>query len=345
MSTGDDVEVGPSTSLDRLRSLALESAEPTVATAAVHALSARRSPQRSEALVQALADRTRPTQVRAAAALALGRDDRPEHQTALMDALAVRDRDIARRVVESLGRIGDVEAYERLNRVRRSDPVAARAVSFARTLLSYRHGLGVDLIDAPPPEHLPEDQYVGVGDVEVSTTPSSNLLEEALDDAHTELPAVRLSPDAAVGIECGESSFVAAFTDEVQRRQTLTPLGQRNAVLAVVLRRVPPLAGFEPWLWVLTHPERADRLRLFGVRTTGQVVLTGEANLDERAALFRMGSLRTPTQTPVTVEAQYDHESKEVSFVRALIASDFAPEQKQATAPQRTSRPVRRTAP
>lgn len=148
-----------------------------------------------------------------------------------------------------------------------------------------------------------------------------------------EFPAIELSADGALSFGCGGDDFFAAFTRDVHRRKTLRPLAERPAVLMVVMRRRAALDRYTGYLYVLVHPERDDRLRLFGVRASGILVVAGEVDLADREARIRVSAVPSPHQVPVTVEATYDHEARRISFVTAVIDSDFAPGTKGSQRP------------
>lgn len=309
----------------------------TVKTA-IHELGRRRSPERSRLLTDVLLDRKRDADVRATAAVQLGRRAEPAHREALLDAMKGAEPPVARRAAEALGRIGDEDAYARLRRLRPRDPVVQQSVAFARTLISYRLGLDRDLLDAPRPPQLPAGQRGEPMDIDFAT-PSKAAVREALTAAEEEFPTLPLSTDGALHFSCAGDQFFVGFNDEVQGRDTLAPLGEHNAVLMTVMRRPEVLERYGAYLYILTHPEREDRLRLFGVRTTGAVVLTGEVRLSERGATFRVGALPSPLQVPVTVQATYDHAERRIEFVETVIDADFVPDQKRSRRPSKSAPP------
>jgi hypothetical protein len=315
-----------------------ESEDTETVKTAIRELARRRSPQRSQVLTDVLRDRKRDPGVRTTVAVELGRQAEPAHREALLDAMKGAEPSLARRAAEALGRIGDEEAYASLRRLRPRDPVVQQSVAFARTLISYRLGLDRDLLDAPRPPQLPAGQRGQPMDIDFAT-PSEASVREALTAAEEEFPTVPLSADGALHFSCAGDQFFVAFNGEVQGRDTLTPLGEHNAVLMTVMRRPEVLERYGAYLYILTHPEREERLRLFGVRTTGAVVLTGEVRLSERRASFRVGALPSPLQVPVTVEATYDHTERRIDFVETVIDADFLPGQKRSRQPSKSAPP------
>jgi len=312
---------------------ARHSESPELVMASLRELAVRRSPRRGAVLTAVVADPDQHEDARSLAAVELGHDARPAHREALAAVLTGAPAAVVRRAAESLGRIGDEASYAQLRRLRTKEPVVRQAVDFARTLISYRLGLDDDLLEAPPPQRLAAVQRSAPMEIDFAA-PSKAVGDEALAAAAREFPALRLSLDGALHFACNNDEFFVAFNDGIHRRKTLAGLGAHNAVLLTVMKRSAALQRYAAYLYVLTHPERPGRLRLFGVRPSGIVVLTGEADLADRRADFRVGSLATPHLVPVTVEATYDHDARRIGFVTTIIDSDFAPGQKGSKAPK-----------
>jgi hypothetical protein len=315
-----------------LLGLARQVPQRELAVAAVRELVVRRSPRLGAVLRDILADGERDPDLRALAAVELSHDARPANREALAEVLTGAPPPVTRRAAEALGRIGDEASLTRLRRMRPTDPVLRQTVDFARSLISYRLGLGQDLLDAPPPPRLNDADRAPPMDITFAAPPEP-ILAEAMAAAKREFPALPLAPDGALHFECGSDRFFAAFTAAVQRRKTLTPLLEHNAVLVTVMKRAAAIGEYTAYLYVLVHPERAGRLRLFGVRPSGLAVLTGEAEVGEREAVFRVGSLSTPHLVPVTVEANYDHEARRLTFGAMRIDTDFGPGMKASRRP------------
>ena len=322
-----------------LLGLAKQAPERDLAVAAIRELVVRRTPRLGAILRSIVTDGERDPDLRTLAAVELGHDARPANREALAEVLTDAPPGVTRRAAEALGRIGDEDSLTRLRRLRPSNPVLRQAVDFARSLISYRLGLGDDLLDAPPPPRL--DDALRAPPMELTfATPPDAVRTEAMAAAQREFPAVPLAPDGALSFECGSDRFYAAFTAAVQRRKTLVPLRERNAVLVTVMKRAAAIGEYTAYLYVLTHPERAGRIRLFGVRPSGLIVLTGEAEVGDRVAEFRVGSLATPHLVPLTVEASYDHDARRLAFGAMRIDTDFGPGMKGSRQPATSAPPT-----
>jgi hypothetical protein len=313
----------------------LTSENPAVSKAAIAELMRSRSPRRMSLLSEVVRDKGRHADVRAMAALNLGRDAKPANQEALLDAISGSPGLVRRRAIESLGKIGDAKALEQLRRLRPRDPVMKRSLNFARSIISYRLGLGTDLLEPPPALSLTSGQRVPSVDTAIPPV-TTELLEETLAASREELPGLRLSSAGARQLACGANRFVLAFNREIHRRKTLSALAQRNAVLMVVLWKPSTLDDFETYMYILSHPERENRLRLLGLRSMGVITLSGEIDLRELSADFRITTTETPHQVPLELEGTYKHASQSIEFTRTVIDSNFPRNMKSSRTPQRS---------
>ncbi len=121
-------------------------------TEALQELIRRHAPQVPWLLAHLARDRKAETTLRAMAVTALGAIA-PDSETrrSLIAALKVGDLAVVRRAAEVLGRVGDAKALNALSAVKvQRNTAAARAVSTARHLITYRLGLDAALLPDPP---------------------------------------------------------------------------------------------------------------------------------------------------------------------------------------------------
>jgi hypothetical protein len=313
------------------RALAVDN--PSVSRAAIRELARKRSPRRRTVLTEIVLDDGRDADVRAMAAMQLGRYNTAASRKALLEVVSGSPDAVRRRAVEALGRIGDEESLARLRRLRPRDAVIQRSVDCARALISYRLGLGTDLLEPPTKRRLTAGQRMRPINTTIPAA-TGRLVKEALADAEEELPALPLSPEGARHLICGANQFVLALSREMHEHKTLAWLGRRNAVLMVVLWKASTLDAFEPYMYVLAHPEREGRLRLLGLRSMGEVTVAGEIELREQSAVFSAHAAETLHQVPMDLIGTYDHQKKTIVFATAVIDSDFARNTKGSRVPR-----------
>src|SRR5687768_458798 len=125
----------------RLRKLIVPGEEEPVAAQALKALTRARPSAAAEVSAEIVASRRYGPSVRSAAAVELGKSEREPNEAALIKALGSPEPEVARHVVNALGRIGGVKALDRLAKYEApAAPGLAEAVNFARTLIAYRLG-------------------------------------------------------------------------------------------------------------------------------------------------------------------------------------------------------------
>jgi len=296
----------------------------------------RRSRRRTTVLMRVVMDEREPADLRAVAAFELGREHRKGHQEALLAALRSKDPQVIRRAAEALGRIGDEAALDALAALRPRRGSVRRSVDFAKTLISYRLGLETNRLE-PPPQSLRIELRRRRAIPLEAERPTAKTLARILPMLRRELPAIPVSGEGALQLSCGDDRFLIVFNRDVHRRKTVSPLGSRSAVPAVVLKRSPSLDRFYVYEYLLTHPAAENRLLLFAVRPTGVLAHFGEVQLEPTAAHFQVGTVEMPYSPPVTIEGSYDHEARRLAFSLALVQRDFERTQRPAATPSKLS--------
>lgn len=302
------------------QALAIDSAD--LSKAAIRELVRKRSPRRKAVLAEVATNEKQNADVRAMAALHLGRVNTADSREALLEVLSGSPDGVRRRAAEALGRIGDADSLTRLRRLRPKDPVVRRSVDNARSLISYRLGLGSDLLEPPPKRRLTAKQRRRP--IKSTLPPATGkLVEEAIADAKHELPAFQLSAEGARHMICGANEFVFLLNRDVLQHKSLDGFNERNAVVMVVMWKASTLDYFEPYMYVLVHPQRAGHVKILGLRTMGEVTVGGEAKFDGQSASFEVHAGESPFQVPMDLAGNYDHEKKSIDFTTAVIDRGF----------------------
>jgi hypothetical protein len=298
---------------------------------ALHELLQRR-PERPSLLAEIVTDRQRPAELRTAAAVALGRHPSPTGERALIDVVADPDPAVVRRAAEALGRTAGPEALERLETVTPPDGPARRSVEFARTLLSYRHGLDRHRL------RQPQERSLLTADPRQATEVQPTALRPAttapiLADAEKAVPALPFSDRGAVRFVCGDHEFVILITREIANLDGLLALTRRTAVVGAVLEHSPITGRYFLAEYLLTDPaSRGERARLFGVRPDGTVVHVGTL---EPTGSFELRATDTRYSPPVSISGEYHPTRARLQFDRMLIHSDLVATQRQPREPRR----------
>jgi hypothetical protein len=293
---------------------------------ALKELARRRSPRAAVVLSAVLLDDAVPADVRAVAAVEAGKQVAPGSEPALVAALGSGPSLVVRRAAEALGRIGGREALQVLRAVRthEDEPEVARAVSFARSLISYRLGLGSDLVETPGTADMLElDDPVDVQGEPVAP----NAVEQMAPQYRLEVPSVPLSLQGALQLRCGANEFL------VLPQQAVADPGARNAVVAVVLKRAQSLGYFALHLYILSHPRDERTLAVSGVRPDGTVTHAGEMLLGAREHPFRIRALDTPYGPPVDIQGHIDFAPQRIVLTKALVNRRLSRSQRRGQVP------------
>jgi hypothetical protein len=295
---------------------------------ALKELARRRSPRAGGVLSSVLLDNALPADLRAVAAVEAGKQVLPASERALVAALQSGPSLVVRRAAESLGRVGGREALEALRATRsyKQEPAVARAVSFARSLISYRLSVGTDLLETPGAAEVlklddPEPAAVQVEPV------SADVVERMTPRFRLEVPGVAVSLRGALQLRCGANEFL------LMPQQALSDLGRRNAVVGVVLKRAQSLEYFALHLYLLSHPRDERTLALFGVRPDGTVTHFGEILLGAPEHAFRLNALNTPYGPPVDIQGHIDVATHRIVLAQAVVNRRLSRAQRRAQVP------------
>lgn len=292
MLSQSDVEASPEASDDQLMATALRGRDTPERTAALKALLRRRSPQVRPILGKIVTDSASPPELRTTAAAALGREAGAENEQALRAALAGPDASVVATAAESLGRIGGRASLETLaNAAAKAPPGAARSLAFARTLISYRLGVGTDRLAEPPATTIVELDRDRSETLPVESV-GAEAFRAARPSLERELPAIAVTDKASVRLVCGHERLWVVLGDGMVQGDAGGALAT-DRVAAVVLKESSCPDGWYVREYILAHPT-ADGAALFGVRPSGRVVHFGVAKGEKSAASFRLRAVDAP---------------------------------------------------
>jgi hypothetical protein len=299
----------------------------------------RRRPARTPLLAEIVADRKRPPELRVTAAVALGRQRAPAAADALVAALRDKDPAVLRRAAESLGKVGDERGLAALEALDPPRGPTKRSVDFAKTLISYRLGLGKHQLRRPPAKDELAVERRRAERIE-ATAPTRPTLKRIMADAAQELPGIPVTDQGALRFACGDHEFVVLVTKDLERQSDLSPLGRRSTAVGAVLERSPVEDRYFLSEYLLSDPgPQGSGIRLYGVRPSGTIVHIGEV-VAETGAKFELRALDTRFSPPLALDGAYDPVRKRLQFTQMLVHPDLERRQKQPAEPTLLEFPV-----
>lgn len=307
-------------------------------TLALKELLRRRYPRRAGLLGEVVADRQAPPELRSTAALALGQEASAEGKAALIAALKTEEPLVVRRAAESLGRIGDREALAALAEVR-AEPggATARSLAFARSLISYRLGLGTDRLKPPPAADallsVPRERGVALKFEQVAPE-AVRAAAPALKEA---LPAIAIAERGSVRFSCRTEHLWIVVSEDAAGEKGLGRIAGREAVTAVVLKESSCPGGWYVYEYILSHPRDEKALEMFGVRPSGEMIHFGEVALKGGEASVTLRALNTPYVPAIEFAARYGGAEAAFVMTEAVVAVAPAEKQRRPSAPRRSA--------
>ncbi len=310
-------------------------------TLALKELLRRQYPRRIGLLGEVVADRQAPPELRSTAALALGEEAGAEGEAALIVALKTEEPLVVRRAAESLGRIGDRKALAALAEVRAQPGGAtARSLAFARTLISYRLGLGTDRLQTPPADALlsvPRERGVALK-FEPVKPEAARADAAALKET---LPAIAIAERGSVRFSCRTEHLWIVVSEDAAGKKGLGRIAGRDAVTAVVLKQSTCPGGWYVYEYILSHPRDEKALEMFGVRPSGEMVHFGEVALKGGEAAVTLRALNTPYVPAIEFTARYGGAEAAFVMTEALVAVAPAEKQRRPATPRKDAVPAR----
>ena len=303
MTHEPDIEAVPTDIDDERAVRALEGRDAEIPPRmALRLLAQRQSRTAIAALAQFAQTPDVASELRVDATRNLGRAPGRNRQDALVRLLRDRDPAVVAAAAESLGLIGDVRALSALEALAPigNDPVG-RKIRWARTLMSYRLGVGSHLITPPA-----ESDLVTAGPQAAQIewrAAASDLAVKATRDVARDLPTLSLRVEQGLLLTCFGIDLLLVPTEHLLDSDRLRALDQRNAVPAALLRYWEASERWAPSLLLFTHPQREERqAALLALRPGGILVGGGTTSEQDVGRRFRLRAIRSGYFPPVEVD-------------------------------------------
>jgi hypothetical protein len=234
-------------------------------------------------------------------------------------AAAARDADAASApsIAMGLGRIGAADALPIVERLSDLAPAHARdRISFAATLLAYRHGLEGRAVRAPQKTTLQELGRKRSQPIESGAAQGRDA-RLALDALSEEPLEVDLTTDRAVRIECGPSTFVWLWTKETAEGG-FAPLVERKGIAGVLFRKRLFVNAYALSAIGLGTPTTGGTRLTLHRAATGAIAYSGEVAKD---GSLDLQARDMPGIAPIRVRAQVGADTVRVDDARSAVTS------------------------
>src|SRR5215207_1491817 len=302
---------------------------------ALKELSRRESPPRPDIFRDVLDDPGQSARAKKTVVAQLGTERRHESQQLLLRHLDATDPSLFAGIVQSLSKIGDEQALQRLEETEAPDDATARrSLGFARSLLAYRLRLDRNLIEPPS-----DAEMVGVtGGITFETARAeAETVREALEQVKKHLPAVPLAEEgAAVKLTCRSTELLLVFTEEFQDPKSLETLREQSALPLVLLKKGLSLEHYFLEQYFFTQPAKGrEGAALLGVRPRGDLTYAGKIQVSENGYTFTLKSVDTRYAPSIEVEGRYDPNEQAVEFTKAVTSTRVAGRENTAGTPRR----------
>ncbi|HEX8844141.1 MAG TPA: HEAT repeat domain-containing protein [Pyrinomonadaceae bacterium] len=305
------------------------------AHAALKEIARRGGPRRHDVFRRVLDDTGQDASARNTAAIALGSEPVPENRESLLRHLGEKNASVFRRVVQALGRIGDEDALEQLEKAQPPDDgPARRAHAFAKSLIAYRLRLDRNRLATPAEQDLLKVE----GGITFETKkPEPERLQRAIREARKDLPAVSLATEGAIELDCLSEELLLFFTDEFWRPQAQQTLLERGALFMVLLKDDPALDRHFLENYFFTHPSKGrEEVALLGTRPGGDLTFAGHLKILPAGFSLSLKSVVSRYAPAIDVSAHYEGTWK---VERAITSTTVSAGESAARQPLLATRP------
>jgi len=288
--------------------------------AALRSLIYRGAPKIDDTLRKIARNPERQIALRKTAAIELGRSATPTNRKALMELLEAEEPALVRRAAEGLGRIGNAATLEKLKSLRPRDQVVRRAVTTAKTLLSYRLGEKAGRLSLPEEREVLELGKAKARRFEIGSISTAEL-KEMRPALERELPSVAISEKGGLELDCGDGHYRIVFNNALAKKGGLSTLTESSAVMGAVLKRTEIDGRYTLDSYLLTHPSHGRSARLFAMKGSGVVSYYGDLTETEQGATFAIRALNTRFSQPVELEGRIEARTLDVHLETAKVAA------------------------
>jgi hypothetical protein len=274
-----------------------------------------------------------PVALRTAAAVALGAEASSENEAALIKALDPTAPVLIKSVAQSLGRIGDKAALKKLEAMPVPETASdAKAISFAKSLISYRLRLSAHQIaPAAPSKRLAPEQASTETLAVTALKPAS--VDAVGADLLRHVPGIALTNTGALQFKCRNSHFMIVMTRAFEDAGDMADFGRQSGVLAVVFKQATCSDGssYALYEYILGNAAEGKKMALIGVRASGETIHSGQVNLDDVGA-FSLEAENSVHTTPLSLGGRFEKGAKKAALETILVSPTRAASQPQPKA-------------
>lgn len=286
-------------------------------------LSKRGTPRRLEICQELLDDPAQNVTVKEIVAIQIGSEHLAENQELLLQHLNRKEPSVFARIVQSLGKIGDEQALNRLEEVEVPDVTLSRdSLEFAKSLLAYRLRLDKNLIALSPDG----DTLKITNRVPIKISKAEGIeVSKAFKHVEKDLPAIPLSAEGATKLALPSFELLLVFTNNFQEPTSLKSILDKSALPMVLLKKAGFLGVYFLSEYFFTHPSRHRKEAvLFGTRPRGNITYAGKIQISQEDFKFKLKSVDSLYVLPMKLEGQYDLNQRSFNFTNAISSVKVA---------------------
>jgi hypothetical protein len=327
---------GEKLSDDDLTKIVQDKDDPKSMLGALKELARRKAFGLLELYQRVLGDPAQSVTAKQTVAIQLGSEHLAENQELLLRHLKTKEPSVFFRIVQSLGKIGDEHALNRLEEIEAPDNALSHdSLEFAKSLLAYRLRLNRNLILSPPTSNILK---VTKGIPIEFTKAEAGDVKQAFRHVKNELPAVPLVAEGATKLMWPSVVLLLVFTDRFQESKSLKSILDRSALPLVVLKKAGSLGRYFLSEYFFTHPSKNRKeVVLLGTRPRGQLTYAGKIQIPEKGFIFKLKPVDSIYASAIELEGRYAPNERSFIFTKAIYSAKLVGRKTKAWTPPRAA--------
>lgn len=276
----------------------------------------RRNPEVApEPLGRILGRRSEDPDLRVAAASLLRQTEPDQAERILLRNLRVDEPEVRYRVIKSLGHVGGPRALRRLDQLPPPPSEAeAKQLAFAKALIAYRQGVDRDDISFVEGVRRRPGKTDQLLELRLKRMLSARRIGEVVRALGRDTFGIEPATDLAFEVDVGRAHWTLLLNRDAVEDGVLEPIRRRRWLLGLLALRAPATKTHSVQYVVLTKPVE-DATEILVVRSAGDVVYSGRAELSPEGLGFQVSDVKRRGTAPTRVEGRLTARGFDLSVV------------------------------
>jgi hypothetical protein len=222
----------------------------------------------------------------------------------LLNYLEVRDNLVRSNVIKSLGMIGGPKAYEALSRLTNvKTAFIKKQLTLAKALIAYRHNLDADPL--PFIEGVQREQRAPEALLKLTVKPvGTRKIGEAMKRFEGSTYGIELVKSTGFEVTAGKARWVLFINKQSSDAGIIKSIKSRKMIMGLLSRWIRETDTYSTQYIILTKPAKDSTVQIMVVRSDGEMLHSGKANIKGNIMSFTVSDIKRPGTAPTKVQGK-----------------------------------------